>query len=275
VVIPDSCLSPVHDGECSSIAYHVSGLSEQLTLGSRLEITLSGAPVDAADLPCEPGAASEYVVNLETELDKAIAGIGLNYFGVRFYDPVTGVWFSTDPAGQFHSGYSYTGNGINPIVGIDNDGTVINIFISNIQTGKYYVINRYTEPERGKNPKLQQETRVVPLYLAIYRNESGTIETMQLTRDAIGGQGTFTETGTFRGAVRREGGLGWRIELREMYGAPTEGNPDKNPGMLYGYGGPRYANIQIHAGKCSKGCFLVPYSILGNEYYGTYREARA
>ena len=52
-------------------------------------------------------------------------GMGLNYFGARYYDAEIGVWTSTDPADQFWSAYSYASNGTNPIGGIDFDGLTL------------------------------------------------------------------------------------------------------------------------------------------------------
>ena len=51
-----------------------------------------------------------------------IAGIQLNYFGARYFDPVVAMWTSLDPKEQFWSGYSYSGNGFNPISATDPDG---------------------------------------------------------------------------------------------------------------------------------------------------------
>ncbi len=49
-------------------------------------------------------------------------GIGLFYFGARYYDADVGRWVSTDPAEQFWDLYAYAGNGFNPISAIDSDG---------------------------------------------------------------------------------------------------------------------------------------------------------
>ena len=43
------------------------------------------------------------------------------YYGARYYDAEIGMWTSTDPAKQYHSAYTYSGN--NPIGVIDPDGT--------------------------------------------------------------------------------------------------------------------------------------------------------
>ena len=54
-----------------------------------------------------------------------VDGIQAYYFGARYYDPEIGYWISTDPSGQFWSGYSYVGNGANPILMVDEDGNFI------------------------------------------------------------------------------------------------------------------------------------------------------
>ncbi len=51
------------------------------------------------------------------ELD---SGIGLHYFGARYYDPSIGRWLAPDPAGQGFSPYAYAGN--SPLVMVDPNG---------------------------------------------------------------------------------------------------------------------------------------------------------
>ena len=51
------------------------------------------------------------------ELD---TGVGLHYFGARYYDAKIGRWLVPDPAGQYFSPYLYGGN--NPLIGVDEDG---------------------------------------------------------------------------------------------------------------------------------------------------------
>ncbi len=90
----------------------------------------------------EPGsdivvALSETAQNLNDgtpaqgfDLDKeedAYVGMGLNYFGSRYYDADIGRWISTDPQEQFDDFYSYTGG--NPIIMVDPDGEAANIVI--------------------------------------------------------------------------------------------------------------------------------------------------
>ena len=48
------------------------------------------------------------------------AGIHLNYFGARMYDPKIGVWNGNDPAEQFWGGYGYCGG--DPVNYVDPDG---------------------------------------------------------------------------------------------------------------------------------------------------------
>ena len=50
------------------------------------------------------------------------AETGLYHFGARQYDPELGLWAQIDPDRQFDSPYAYTGNGVNPINGMDPDG---------------------------------------------------------------------------------------------------------------------------------------------------------
>jgi len=51
---------------------------------------------------------------------KELDATGLYYFGARYYDPGIGRWLTCDPAGQFHSPYSYCGG--NPVIYVDPDG---------------------------------------------------------------------------------------------------------------------------------------------------------
>ncbi len=56
------------------------------------------------------------------ELDNE-GGIGLYYFGSRYYDPVVGRWYVTDPARQCSSPYSYAFN--SPLMYVDPNGEFI------------------------------------------------------------------------------------------------------------------------------------------------------
>jgi RHS repeat-associated protein len=52
-------------------------------------------------------------------------GLGLYYFGARYYDPVVGVWGSTDPKNQDWNSYQYCAG--NPILLVDPNGEFWNI----------------------------------------------------------------------------------------------------------------------------------------------------
>jgi RHS repeat-associated protein len=54
--------------------------------------------------------------------DDGTGGIGLYYFGKRYYDAEIGRWISVDPERQFFDLYAYTGNGFNPISSFDMKG---------------------------------------------------------------------------------------------------------------------------------------------------------
>ena len=56
----------------------------------------------------------------EGKLSDGMSGMRLSYFGARYYDAEIGQWGSTDPAGQYWSGYSYCQS--NPVMVVDPDG---------------------------------------------------------------------------------------------------------------------------------------------------------
>lgn len=107
-------------------------------LGStRMTIDEFGTPVEA-DLYTAHGEeislieadeeTAEKFTGKELDKDGAVEGLsdvtvadgmGLNYFGWRYYDPAVGLWISLDPKEQFWSGYAYSSN---PISTIDPDG---------------------------------------------------------------------------------------------------------------------------------------------------------
>jgi len=64
-----------------------------------------------------------------------VSGMDLYYFGARYYDADVGLWTATDPTMQFWSGYSYMGNGVNPIIGVDRDGLKVTITINRNNNG--------------------------------------------------------------------------------------------------------------------------------------------
>lgn len=66
-------------------------------------------------------------------------------FGARYYDADIGLWTSVDPMREFWSGYSYMGNGRNPINAIDPNGLSTHIW-----TGKDNEIFKTEYQDDGK-----------------------------------------------------------------------------------------------------------------------------
>ena len=61
----------------------------------------------------------------------------MNYFGARFYDPVLGIWLSSDPARQFSNPYNEMGG--DPINGVDPDGEfVVTALVVGAVAGAYF-----------------------------------------------------------------------------------------------------------------------------------------
>jgi len=54
------------------------------------------------------------------DAENGVAGVGLEYFGMRYYDQDVGVWTAQDPMLQYWDGYSYVGK--RPIGLVDPDG---------------------------------------------------------------------------------------------------------------------------------------------------------
>ena len=63
---------------------------------------------------------TEAFTGKEFDGDVEDGGLGLYYFGARYYDPEVGIWMSQDPMGQDFGIYNYAGN--NPVIMIDPDG---------------------------------------------------------------------------------------------------------------------------------------------------------
>ncbi len=83
-------------------------------------------------LSYQNGAENKFTYNgkeLEGEF-----GLNWYHYGVRYYDPVIGRWWVTDPVDQYSSPYSYVGS--NPIVFIDPDGAEGCDFYCNQRTGE-------------------------------------------------------------------------------------------------------------------------------------------
>jgi len=82
-----------------------------IAMGSRFTTTLTGT---VQDLNNNVGYFTM------TEEPERYAGMGLDYFGARYYDPEVGVWVSTDPLKEYFSSYMYCGG--NPLIVFDPNG---------------------------------------------------------------------------------------------------------------------------------------------------------
>jgi RHS repeat-associated protein len=67
-----------------------------------------------------PTTQTSSILSVSPTVGYAAGGIGLFYFGRRYYDPELGMFTSTDPADQYWNSYCYVGN--NPVNNIDADG---------------------------------------------------------------------------------------------------------------------------------------------------------
>jgi len=90
-----------------------------------------------ANVPITETFTGKELDRLDYDLAIGDDGVGLYYFGARYYDPEVGLWTSCDPSEQFWSPYSYTGNGINPIIGVDPDGRDVRVFSRAVSIGGY------------------------------------------------------------------------------------------------------------------------------------------
>jgi len=108
-----------HGGLYGYVDYNLTPYSREIVAGDKLSISMGQ---HQGDLPVgETTDDSYYSFQTETGGSK-VAGIGLNYFGARYYDPELGIWVSTDKDMQFFSPFNYCGN--NPINNVDYDGLV-------------------------------------------------------------------------------------------------------------------------------------------------------
>lgn len=130
-------------------------------LGSTMLVygTVSSTDPNTADIG-ETKAAYDYrafgeMVTLSQPSDKVTENFTgkerddetkLNYFGARYLDPMLGMWISLDPKRQFASPYLYVGNGYNPIIGVDDDGSLIKeavvtaVVVGGLAVGAYMLL---------------------------------------------------------------------------------------------------------------------------------------
>jgi RHS repeat-associated protein len=120
-------LDMIIGGNCNTgnVNYCLTGLNVPLHVGKQRAITTS-LHTAAEYNSCNTTTNSFYTVQAEQDVGPVGTGMGLVYFGARYYDPEIGMWISCDRARQFFSPYSYAGLSnsgyTNPILFIDHDG---------------------------------------------------------------------------------------------------------------------------------------------------------
>jgi RHS repeat-associated protein len=108
-------------------------------------------------------------------------GIEAFHFGARMYDPEVGVWWACDPQKQFWSGYSYAGNGHNPITAIDPDGESLKDVLyggligvaTNIIPGQTNLRDEYTPDDPRDYNNTLSATDVAAGLLGAFGNDVG------------------------------------------------------------------------------------------------------
>jgi RHS repeat-associated protein len=114
-------LDMIIGGTCNTgnVNYCLTGLNVPLRVGKQTTLTTS-LHTAAEYNSCNTTTNNFYTVQAEQNVGPVGTGMGLVYFGARYYDPEIGVWTSTDPKGQYWSPYSYVGG--NPALIIDPNG---------------------------------------------------------------------------------------------------------------------------------------------------------
>jgi len=113
--------NPFDEDNYYSLFYIVDGLSEKVELNKSKTISLMYTDTEIENAGNTGKYTPEDNLFSFVESDMApIAGMMLQYFGARYYDPEVGLWMSVDPMDQYWSGYVYCGG--NPINRFDPDG---------------------------------------------------------------------------------------------------------------------------------------------------------
>jgi RHS repeat-associated protein len=123
------------DGKCVAPVYDYFAYGKQIaenTTPQQVTQTFTGKELDLFEKDAATGEDGE----------------GLYYFGKRYYNVDIALWISCDPKHQFWSPYSYTGNGINPVIGYDPDGAKIVFGSPTIK--EYY--NKYNSSLQKNDP---------------------------------------------------------------------------------------------------------------------------
>lgn len=104
--------NPAFDVNCK-----IENIDETIGPGSKVEISQ-----DFSGKTSLPSTLTKSAIDIDRDDAYYTGGINAYYFGARYYDPETGVWLSTDPAGQGWNAYGYCNN--NPIIIVDPDGKI-------------------------------------------------------------------------------------------------------------------------------------------------------
>jgi hypothetical protein len=110
-------LDMIIGGNCNTgnVNYCLTGLNVPLHVGKLTALTTS-LHTAAEYNSCNTTTNSFYTVHPEQNVGPVGTGMGLVYFGARYYDPEIGVWTSVDPAEAGFNPYAYCyGNPINNI----------------------------------------------------------------------------------------------------------------------------------------------------------------
>jgi len=106
-----------------AISYKLDIANQELALGEKLSVAMS-RDLPTQPLPNDPNlidGVAHPELNYYTigKSDGAETGVGLVYFGKRYYDQEVGVWTVVDPVMEFWTGYRYS---VNPVAFVDPDG---------------------------------------------------------------------------------------------------------------------------------------------------------
>ena len=119
-------LDMIIGGNCNTgnVNYCLTGLNVPLHVGKLTALTTS-LHTAAEYNSCNTTTNSFYTVQPEQNVGPVGTGMGLVYFGARYYDPEIGVWTSCDVAHEFWSPYAYAAN---PLIFVDPNG-LANIYV--------------------------------------------------------------------------------------------------------------------------------------------------
>ena len=118
--------------------------------------------------------------------DVGVRGLGLNYFGARYYDPEVAIWNSCDPASENWSSYVAFNN--NPVIFVDPDGTENTVYIRNI--GSTPLPKNYgalLETQLHQSGARAMQVKEVGAFTALFRTRDETDVYVIMTNNANAG----------------------------------------------------------------------------------------